>query len=152
MSSTDELPLPYGYKFPINFSAAQCFQGNNGTLPPEIFLVSLGHYALLKWGDTGIMNREVASYELHPDYVKHNQDPDRSADADLAVVTLRGGVEFSAMIRPVCLWTGPKNLDLVVGMQGFVVGWGSNEFGTRHLEEPLLTRSTIVSQVKLVIV
>lgn len=89
------------------------------------------------------MNREVAEYRVHPNY-----NTNGNADSDLAVLILRERVEYSAVIRPICLWSGPSQLENVVGMVGSVVGWGRDELGNRYLQEPRQTKSPIVSQVR----
>lgn len=132
------------FRYIFFFLAAHCFQFDDMNLPPGTLLVTLGRYRLRDWREKGSVNREVAAYRLHPDY-----DPNGNADADLAVLILRERVEYSAVIKPICLWSGPINLESVVGKYGYVVGWGRDELGNPYLHEPRQTSSPIVSQVKL---
>lgn len=115
-------------------------------LPVGTLLVSVGRYRLRDWRERGSVNREVAEYRLHPDYNRGD-----SADADLAIIVLRERVEFSAAIKPICLWSGSMSLDSVVGKVGHVVGWGRDELGNPYLQEPRESKSPIVSQVKPVL-
>ncbi|XP_034183839.2 serine protease gd isoform X1 [Osmia lignaria lignaria] len=122
-------------------TAAHCFQLDDTNLPSGTLLVSLGRYRLRDWREKGSVNREVAEYRLHPDY-----NTSGNADADLAVLILRERVEYSAVIKPICLWSGAINLESVVGKYGYVVGWGRDELGNPYVQEPRQTRSPIVSQ------
>lgn len=95
------------------------------------------------------MRREVIKYTIHPDYqLRRDDESAGGADSDLAVLTLNKRVEYTDMIRPICLWSGPIKLDYVVGETGVVVGWGRDENGKSFLEEPRHVSSPIVSQVK----
>lgn len=50
------------------------------------------------------------SIHEHPDYQP------LSSDADIAVLTLSERLQFTKLIRPICLWSSESNgLDLVVG-------------------------------------
>lgn len=106
-------------------------------------LVSLGRYRLREWYETGSVNREIASYTIHPDYTHQG-----TGDSDLAILILRTPVEFSPTIKPICLWSGSITLQSVVNKSGYVVGWGRDELGNPHLAEPRMARVPIVSQVR----
>ncbi|KOC62369.1 Serine protease gd [Habropoda laboriosa] len=122
-------------------TAAHCFQDGDIKLPAGTLTVSLGRYRLKNWREKGSVNREVAGYNLHPDY-----NASGNADADLAVLILRERVEYNVVIKPICLWSGPNSLSTVVGKVGHVVGWGRDESGNRNTEEPRQTAAPIVSQ------
>lgn len=122
-------------------TAAHCVQLDNVNVPSGALLVSVGRYRLRDWRERGSVNREVADYRLHPDYNSLG-----SADADIAIMFLRERVEYSATIKPICLWNGPTNLQDVVGKYGWVVGWGQDENGNRNVQEPRMARIPIVSQ------
>lgn len=125
-------------------TAAHCFKldvQNNVNIPPSAMLVSLGRYRLREWYETGSVNREIASYTIHPDYTHQG-----TGDSDLAILILRTPVEFSPTIKPICLWSGSITLQSVVNKSGYVVGWGRDELGNPHLAEPRMARVPIVSQ------
>ncbi|XP_043787267.1 serine protease gd-like isoform X1 [Apis laboriosa] len=122
-------------------TAAHCLLIDSINLPPNTLIVSLGRYHLREWFEKGSVNREIAAYQLHPNYDKKG-----NADADLAVLNLREKVEYNDVIRPICLWTGPALLASVVGKSGYVVGWGRDEHGNRHLQEPRQIKAPIVRQ------
>lgn len=118
------------------------FQCAGTLITPNTLVVSLGRYRLRDWFETGSVNGEIAAYQLHPNF-----DKGSSADADLAVLSLRDKVEYNDVIRPICLWTGPALLANVVGRSGYVVGWGRDENGNRHLQAPRQIEAPIVHQV-----
>ncbi|KAG5330455.1 GD protease, partial [Acromyrmex heyeri] len=126
-------------------TAAHCLKLNfssNFDIPPNVLVVALGRFNLRQWRERGTINREVASYTIHPNYTHED-----SGDSDLAILTLRTTVEYSLFIKPICLWTGSNNLDEVVNRIGYVVGWGQDEFGNPYTAEPRMARVPIVSEV-----
>ncbi|CAL7944456.1 unnamed protein product [Xylocopa violacea] len=123
-------------------TAAHCCQFQGMNIPVVTLLVSVGRYQLRNWMEDGSVTREVKQYKIHPDY---NADS-KSADADLAILSLREKVEFSELIRPICFWSGSTNLEDVVGKIGYVVGWGRDEYGNPYVSEPRQTKSPIVRQ------
>ncbi|XP_020298985.1 serine protease gd-like isoform X3 [Pseudomyrmex gracilis] len=125
-------------------TAAHCFKvdsQSNVNIPPSAMSVSLGRYRLRDFREVGSVNREIASYTLHPDYTHQ-----KNGDSDLAILVLRTPVTFNPRIRPICMWSGPADLQSVVNKSGYVVGWGRDEFGNAYLAEPRMTRAPIVSQ------
>ncbi|XP_076749394.1 serine protease gd [Xylocopa sonorina] len=122
-------------------TAAHCCQYKSMNLPVVALLVSVGRYQLRDWKENGSVTREVRQYKFHPDYISGE-----TADSDLAILTLREEVEFSELIRPICLWKGSANLKNVIGKIGYVVGWGRDELGNPYVMEPRQTKSPIVQQ------
>ncbi|EZA54024.1 hypothetical protein DMN91_000272 [Ooceraea biroi] len=125
-------------------TAAHCFKldvQDNVNIPPSAMLVSLGRYRLREWYEKGSVNREIASYTIHPDYTHQG-----TGDSDIAILVLRTSVEFSPTIKPICLWSGPTILQSVVNKPGYVVGWGRDELGNPYLAEPRMAKAPIVSQ------
>ncbi|XP_011692989.1 PREDICTED: serine protease gd-like, partial [Wasmannia auropunctata] len=91
----------------------------------------------------GTVNREVASYRIHPDYTH-----DDSGGSDLAILTLRTPIEYNQLIRPICLWPADStDLNDIVIRMGYVAGWGQDELGNAYTLEPRMARVPIVSQV-----
>lgn len=126
-------------------TAAHCFhwENTNGPMyvPTGALSVSLGRYHLRDFREKGSVNREVHQYWIHPNY-----NNEGSADADIAIIVLREKVEYSARIKPICLWSGSPSLASVVGLYGYVVGWGRDELGNLFVERPRMTTMPIVSQ------
>ncbi|KAI4477872.1 hypothetical protein M0804_012352 [Polistes exclamans] len=109
-------------------------------LPAGTISVLLGYYNLWDERKEGSIRRGIKEYKVHPDY-----NYGKSADADLAVMILLETVEFSESIKPICLWTGSDDLRDIVGYNGYVVGWGKNDYG-QISNEPRLVVVPIVSQ------
>lgn len=106
-------------------------------------LVSLGRFNLTARDEKGNINREVARYKVHPDYM-HTL----SGDSDLAILILKMSVEYNSFIKPICLWTGSTKLEKIINKIGHVVGWGSDELGNRFTMKPKMVDVPIVSQVR----
>ncbi|XP_012542534.2 serine protease gd isoform X2 [Monomorium pharaonis] len=126
-------------------SAAQCLKvphiRTNDTIDTDLLLVSLGrHNVYYDAGEDGAINRKVASYMIHPDYVHA-----ASADSDLAILVLKEPIEFSSLIKPICLWFGSPNLQNIINKKGYLVGWGSDGKAS-YTYYPRMTRVPIVSQ------
>ncbi|XP_011867333.1 PREDICTED: proclotting enzyme-like [Vollenhovia emeryi] len=127
-------------------TAAHCLKlslTNNDTILPNLLEVALGRFHLRQFREKGTVNREIASYKIHPDYVHA-----ATGDSDLAILTLRMPVEFSAFIKPICLWSKSTDLQDIHNKVGYVVGWGQDEHGNRYTEEPRMATMPIVSQVR----
>ncbi|XP_011867338.1 PREDICTED: transmembrane protease serine 9-like [Vollenhovia emeryi] len=119
-------------------TAAHCMKLNVINLSPNELLIVLGRFNLNQWNEAGSVNRTVSSYKIHPDYM-HSA----SSDSDLAIVTLKTPVEFSPLIRPICLWSQSIHLQNVVNKIGYVVGWGKDE-SANYLENPRMVTASIV--------
>lgn len=116
-------------------------------LPASTLLVAVGRHRLRNWTENGSVTREISEFRLHTEYGKHGA----GFDYDLAVMTLREATTFGKLIMPICLWSGPPDIDSVVGRTGVVVGWGRDEHGNPVTVEPRITRVPIVSQVAIII-
>ncbi|XP_015432594.1 PREDICTED: serine protease gd-like [Dufourea novaeangliae] len=129
-------------------TAAHCFyQSDQTAIPAGAMAVALGRYQLLNFHEKGSVNADVAEYRIHPDYKSQvTSESTISADSDLAVLVLRERVEYSGLIKPICLWSGPIDLSYVVGKVGTVVGWGRDENGNQYLQEPRMINARIASQ------
>lgn len=125
----------------LPLSAAHCVRQDGKTLQSNRIVLVLGRTNLQHWEvSDGVMIAEAEEVYVHPNYTSH------SADADIAVLELRKDIVFSVMIRPICLWEDEDDLDLVVGENGLVVGWGKDEDGVKFSPEPKQIELPIVSQ------
>ncbi|XP_014228026.1 serine protease gd-like [Trichogramma pretiosum] len=123
-------------------TAAHCLQEDvDVPIRAEQLIVALGIHNIRNEQEPGQIRVGVRSYDFHPDY----KNPD-SADSDLAIVKLAERVEFSAQIRPICLWMSRTDLKDVVGKSGYVVGWSLGGNNGRYNPEPRASRVPIVSQ------
>jgi len=126
------------------FIAGHCLKfNNNDTIPSNVLMVALGRFKLHQWRGEGTVNREVASYKIHPDYAHAI-----TGDSDLAILILRTPVEYSPFIKPICLWSGTTSLQNVVGRTGYLVGWGRDQLGYPYTEDPRMAKVPIVSNVR----
>lgn len=132
----------------LSFIAAHCCKigQTNHNVPPSVLYVSLGRYRLREWYEPGSINQEIVNYTIHPDYTHTG-----SGDSDLAILVLKTPIQFSSIIKPICMWFGETSLQSVVNKSGYVVGWGRDEFGNPYLAEPRMARVPIVSQVRIFI-
>lgn len=124
-------------------TAAHCYWDGNESLSIGTMVVSLGRDKLLNFEEAGSVNRYVGRYILHPDYSNNSQT---NGDADLAIIILQNSVEYTTVIKPICLWSGPTSLQFVVNRLGIVVGWGRDEYGHKHVDRPRKINTPIISQ------
>nr|CAI5870312.1 unnamed protein product [Callosobruchus analis] len=125
-------------------TAAHCVKrknrGYDETLDAKDLLVKLGKLNIQEWtyspGEKIIAPKSIT---VHPDYISSH------SDADIAVLELIERIEFTASIRPICLWSGPTSLEMVVGKLGTVVGWGMDENGNIATSEPRQVKLPVVS-------
>ncbi|XP_012282756.1 serine protease gd [Orussus abietinus] len=123
-------------------TAAHCFKlPENEDVPVSSLLVSIGRHRLDDWKESDSVSVEVEDLRMHPEYGHRF-----SGSSDIAVLVLRENVTFGRTIQPVCLWSGSRNLDNVVGEFGYVVGWGRDEEGHANVAEPRMIKVPIVSQ------
>ena len=71
-----------------------------------------GKYYLSEWTNTGIQGRKVETIFIHPKY-----NPQTFSN-DIAVLKMAKPAEFTAFVRPVCMWEGSDNLEYVVNRYG----------------------------------
>lgn len=122
-------------------TAAHCVKDNNKEdKKPSDMVVRLGVYNLQDWTEESAVTKSVSRIRTRKDY-----DEGVILNADIAVLVLAQIVKFSNRIRPVCLWKGDDNQDLVYGSIGTVVGWGKDETGAVITPEPKAVNIPIVS-------
>ncbi|KAK0162657.1 hypothetical protein PV327_006417 [Microctonus hyperodae] len=122
-------------------TVAHCRLSDGQNIPVNNFIVSVGRYNLNNWREKNQQNSEVKEIYVHPEYKIYN-----SAHGDLALFILRDKVKMNSIIQPLCLWSGPTNLEMVVHHPGYVVGWGRDERGNQYSTEPRVIQVPIVSQ------
>ncbi|KYM86389.1 Serine protease gd [Atta colombica] len=120
-------------------TVAHCLKRGNNTIDLNNLYLAFGEFSLDQWYKT--INRDVASYKIHPDYVYTT-----NSDSDLAILIMRLNVEYSPFIKPICLWSGSTDLENVVDKTGYIVGWGRDDFGHLNTDERRMARVSIVSQ------
>lgn len=121
-------------------TVAHCVTRRRSVVPlqRQNLLVYLGKYYLKRFATVGIQDRHVAEITPHPNYDA------ASYSNDIAIVKFEIPVEVTDYVRPVCLWSEEVDLNLVIGKQGTVVGWGFDETG--NVTETLMqTKMPVVS-------
>ncbi|CAG9833117.1 unnamed protein product [Diabrotica balteata] len=105
-------------------TAARCFQYNDDQLKniAEIFLV-MGTNNLDNWKTNGAITRTASRVDVHPNYKKNKE----SAHGDIAIILLNRRVQFTDVIKPVCLWKGDTDLYPLTHKMGVIAGFGQNE-------------------------
>ncbi|XP_050308922.1 chymotrypsin-like elastase family member 2A [Anthonomus grandis grandis] len=106
---------------------------------PDNLVVYVGKFYLRTWRSPGIQDRRVDKIIIHPKY-----NPQVFGN-DIAVLKLTEPAQLTSYVRPVCLWQGSNQLELVVNQTGIVVGWGFDETGT-VTEQLTKAHMPIVSQ------
>ena len=94
-------------------SAAHCFWTPSGQAQPGHFTVELGE-------GEDVQRRLIQTIFMRSDFERINYDN------DIALIKLRSPVEFSSVVRPVCL---PQVVEDLAGEQGMVAGWGKLQQG-----------------------
>ncbi|KAI4455189.1 modular serine protease [Holotrichia oblita] len=126
-------------------TAAHCVTKpiSQSVLDPDNLLIYLGKYYLKGWSNPGVQTRHVTKIIRHPQY-----SSEKYAN-DVAVIRLHRPVEFTEFVRPVCLWEGNKDIHLLVGESGAVVGWGYDETG-RLSDELKMLNMPIIDKEKCI--
>ncbi|KAB0791406.1 hypothetical protein PPYR_03206 [Photinus pyralis] len=92
---------------------------------PDRLVAYMGKYFLKHWTQEGTQTRYISKISPHPNYKSETNAN------DIALLRLTNSVEFTDIIRPVCLWTEEVGTNV-----GSVVGWGFDEIG--RIEEKLM--------------
>lgn len=110
----------------IVITAAHCFQLNalQRIATGEVVL-AFGRHDIRDWTDRNMRLSNVNAIHMHPDYTRQRRA--NTFDADVAVVIAGDFVDFTAMVRPICLWpaVGAEATAInLIGTNGTLVGWG----------------------------
>jgi hypothetical protein len=132
----------------ISFTAAHCFstKGRSETVAAEDVIAMLGKHYLNDFNESGSINSSLSEIILHPDL---SNSLNSSYDADIAILVLIDPINFTDLIRPVCL--PEQSFDDVTGV-GVNVGWGQSQRNHFHdikpngLEIPVINSTHCFSQ------
>lgn len=126
-------------------TAAHCINvGSDDILSENEIVLFLGRNNIDDWTESGYTSPKVKKIVVHPDYKRSSE---LSYDADIAVIMLKKTVEYTAYIRPACLWEGNTVLNDIVSHKGTVVGWGRDQGGIvtstpNKVEMPIVSENT----------
>lgn len=93
------------------FSAAHCLVSQNKGR--REVLIKLGTFNVFNWTEPHQRVIQVKETIIHPDYnmkYQHN---------DIALIKF-SNIEYTQFIKPVCIWSGDRNLGEVVGVKATV--------------------------------
>jgi len=122
-------------------TAAHCIQskGSSKKLKANKVTVRLGAFNLKTENEVGSLKQEVNAIHIHPNW---NREGDNVNLSDLAILVLKENVTFTHYIRQICL---PADDAVIVGTNGYVVGWGLGGDSTRPGREVLRQDKTTLS-------
>ncbi|KAG7303352.1 hypothetical protein JYU34_011842 [Plutella xylostella] len=120
-------------------TAAHCMKQRSSFTKKNDLWVRVGVFDLGDWDDDETSLRNVADAHMHEKY-----NPANYAN-DILILTFTKKVDYSLYIRPICLWTGPPELEKVVDKTGVVTGWGKSETGAAGQGTPKKVDLPIVS-------
>lgn len=103
-------------------TACHCVVNDNRELlPKEGFLLLLGAVDLKSLSGSEAL-REVSEITKHPDY-----EFDKILKQDIAMIHIKGNLQLSSSIRPICLFDVDSPITNYVNQSATVLGFGSNE-------------------------
>nr|XP_040226208.2 transmembrane protease serine 9-like [Anopheles coluzzii] len=101
-------------------TAAHCLYTSRGLIKLDQLSVQVGRNQLSE--------ASVRSQEHHPEQlIVHPGFSPNSVTDDIALIKLATDITMTRYVQPVCLWSLEPNLDLIVGRNGTVVGFGLTE-------------------------
>ncbi|GAB0098572.1 hypothetical protein DMENIID0001_143220 [Sergentomyia squamirostris] len=112
----------------VILTAAHCFfDTGNIRMENKQFIFILGMYNLMGLPDKKIKILNHKSINIFSEYVNGTEV---NPHYDIAVVVLAESVRYTTFIRPACLWKESTSKRDLVGLSGFMAGWGNDENGT----------------------
>lgn len=124
----------------IVLSAARCFMQSNKEIEAADVLLSFGRHNLRDWIGNGKDLWGVERIRVHDDYVT-DVGALQNYDSDIAILVTQEFIEYSAMIRPICL--GPTDASSSEGLTGLLVTW-RNPGGSEVVSVPHKLRMKMV--------
>jgi len=102
-----------------------------------------GRYDLSLQNENGASKSRVQRFVVHHDWNAN----DAVYLGDIALAILQQSVEFTSLIRPVCLWTSTRSFDDLINRRGTISGWGKTETGDISKDKPLFAEIVVVSEI-----
>lgn len=128
----------------VVLTVARCFQADSKvkSIPATEILLAFGRYDIDDWTETNVINSHIEEIIFHSDYL--HEKPPNVFDADVAILITKKTIQYSATIRPICLWpSSVTDSPNIIGKNGTLVGWGQSfkSFGSntpRRLNLPVV--------------
>ncbi|XP_035896329.1 serine protease gd-like [Anopheles stephensi] len=123
-------------------TAAHCMYDTYGAErnPNDLSTVP-GMYNIDNFFDADLQERKVVRIVIHDEYYFEDTG---LADSDIAVMKVDQPIIYNNLVRPICLWTEIDNLEQIVGVKGYVSGWGVTESG--EAKYPSYVTATVVDR------
>uniref|UniRef100_A0A182IP09 Uncharacterized protein n=1 Tax=Anopheles atroparvus TaxID=41427 RepID=A0A182IP09_ANOAO len=122
-------------------TAGHCMYEDNKERQATDLLTAPGMYNIDNFFETDIQMGYVASIVVHPDYYT---DDYGKTENDIALMVLRQTIIYNDLVRPICLWNGNDNIEDIVGLTGYVSGWGVTENGSA--KKPSYVNAKVVAK------
>uniref|UniRef100_A0A182PSJ7 Peptidase S1 domain-containing protein n=1 Tax=Anopheles epiroticus TaxID=199890 RepID=A0A182PSJ7_9DIPT len=100
-----------------------------------------GMYNIDNFFDADLQERSVKKIFIHEEYYFEDSI---LVDSDIAVMLVDQPIVYNNVVRPICLWSESDNLEQIVGVKGFVSGWGVTEDG--DAKYPSYVTATVVDR------
>ncbi|XP_041780502.1 serine protease 53-like [Anopheles merus] len=114
-------------------TASHCVSTLSGKISAALVTVHVGQIHLNETSDYS-QTFDVREIIIHPGFSK------ASVIHDIALIKLRTNISMNRYVQPVCLWTMDSALELIVGRNGTIVGFGLSE---RDVVSEQLKQATI---------
>uniref|UniRef100_A0A182UQQ7 Peptidase S1 domain-containing protein n=1 Tax=Anopheles merus TaxID=30066 RepID=A0A182UQQ7_ANOME len=101
-------------------TASHCVSTLSGKISAALVTVHVGQIHLNETSDYS-QTFDVREIIIHPGFSK------ASVIHDIALIKLRTNISMNRYVQPVCLWTMDSALELIVGRNGTIVGFGLSE-------------------------
>lgn len=141
----------------VVLTAARCFQADSKvkSIPAKEILLVFGRHDIDDWSETNVINSHIEKIIFHPDYL--HEKPPNVFDGDVAILITKRTIQYSATIRPICLWPSSvtDGLSNIIGKNGTLVGWGQSfkSFDSntpRRLNLPVVRNHNCFSNEKMI--
>lgn len=121
-------------------TAAHCVYDGEEFMPAQRIVAVPGMYNIDNFLDENAKIVAIDKIIASDEYI---QDDDLN-DADVAVLKLKIGLQWTDFIIPICPWQGENEISRIVGQEGVVAGWGITETGTTNV--PTFIKTVIVDR------
>jgi hypothetical protein len=102
----------------------------------------VGRYDLKAPSEKGFIESIVETFIVHPDWNPN----DERYDGDITLAIMTATIEFTELIRPLCIWPQTNSHDDLIGKNGLIAGWGIDEKGTTS-DRPMFLSLPVVRDI-----
>lgn len=106
-------------------TAAHCFKSDSRSKPiaANKIILTFGQHDIRDSTEKSVIQSGVEQIIVHPEYLSKKES--KIFEADIAILITKNFIEFTSMIKPICLW--PASVDSthsLIGTNVTLVGWG----------------------------